>query len=109
MSLSIQYVGLITAFSFMVVMDLVGNSLVVLVFFLNKSTRTAMNKLVLNLATADMVVAIFVAIQFVIGPMYKHPSGTTGALVCKFLTGGTMAWTAALVSACNLVAISVER
>ncbi|XP_044175454.1 neuropeptide receptor 22-like [Acropora millepora] len=109
MSLSIQYVGLITAFSFMVVMDLVGNSLVVLIFFLNKSMRTAMNKLVLNLATADMVVAIFVAIQFVIGPMLKHPSGTTGALLCKFLTGGTMAWTAALVSACNLVAISVER
>lgn len=109
MSLSTRYIGLITAFSFMVALDLVGNSLVVLVFFLNKSMRTAMNKLVLNLATADMVVAIFVAIQFVIGPMHKHPSGITGALLCKFLTGGTMAWTAALVSACNLVAISVER
>lgn len=104
-----RYTGLITAFSFMVVLDLAGNSLVVLVFLLNKSMRTAMNILVLNLAIADIVVAIFVAIQFVIGPMYKHPSGTTGAILCKFLTGGTVTWTAALVSACNLVAISVER
>lgn len=104
-----RYTGLITAFSFMVVLDLAGNSLVVIVFLLNKSMRTAMNILVLNLAIADIVVAIFVAIQFVIGPMYKHTSGTTGAILCKFLTGGTVTWTAALVSACNLVAISVER
>ena len=108
-TLSMQYIGLSVAFSFMVLLDLVGNTLVILVFFLNKSMRTAMNRLVLNLAIADMVVAIFVAIQFVIGPMYEHIPGTTGKLLCKFITGGTLAWTAALVSVCNLVAISVER
>lgn len=104
-----QYIGLSVAFSFMVLLDLVGNTLVILVFLLNKSMRTAMNRLVLNLAIADMVVAIFVAIQFVIGPMYEHIAGTKGKLLCKFITGGTLAWTAALVSVCTLVAISVER
>ena len=109
MTLSMQYLGLIIAFSFMVLMDLAGNSMVILVVLLNKSMRTPVNWLMVNLAIADMVVAVFVAIQFVIGPMYEHPSGTAGSLLCKFITGGTLAWTAALVSVCNLVAISVER
>lgn len=107
--LSMQYIGLSIAFSFMVIMDLIGNSMVILVVLLNKSMRTPMNRLMLSLALADMVVAVFVAIQFVIAPTFEHPSGTTGLVLCKFLTGGTLAWTAALVSVCNLVAISVER
>ena len=107
--LPMEYAGLSVAFSVMVLMDLIGNTMVVLVILLNKSMRTPMNRLVLNLALADMVVAIFTAIQFVIGPLYQHPSGTTGSLLCKFITGGTMTWTAAVVSICNLVAISFER
>ena len=103
--LLMEYIGLSVAFSVMVLMDLIGNSMVVLVILLNKSMRTPMNRLMLNLALADMVVAVFVAIQFVIGPKYQHPSGTTGSLLCKFITGGT----AAMVSICNLVVISVER
>ncbi|KAJ7360396.1 hypothetical protein OS493_017029 [Desmophyllum pertusum] len=107
--LSMQYIGLSVAFSVMVLMNFIGNSMVILVVLLNKSMRTPMNRLILNLALADMVVALFMAIQFVIGPTYQHPSGTTGSLLCKFVTGGTMAWTAATVSVCNLVAISIER
>ena len=105
----IEYIGLSVAFSIMVLMDLFGNTLVVLVVLLNKSMRTPMNRLMLNLALADMVVALFVAIQFVIGPKYQHPSGTTGSFLCKFITGGFMTWTAAMVSICYLVVISVER
>lgn len=106
---SMEDVALVVAFSVMVLMDLVGNTMVILVILLNKSMRTPMNRLLLNLAVADMVVAIFTAIQFVLGPLYQHPSGSTGALLCKFITGGPMTWTAALVSICNLVAISYER
>lgn len=104
-----EYIGLSVAFSIMVLMDLFGNTIVVLVVLLNKSMRTPMNLLMLNLALADMVVALFVAIQFVIGPKYQHPSGPTGSFLCKFVTGGTMAWTAAMVSICYLVVISIER
>jgi len=105
----IENIGLSVAFSIMVLIDLFGNTMVVLVVLLNKSMRTPMNRLMLNLALADMVVAVFVAIQFIIGPEYKHPLGTTGSLLCKLITGGYMTWTAAMVSICYLVVISVER
>ncbi|KAM7451147.1 hypothetical protein ABFA07_001212 [Porites harrisoni] len=104
-----EYSCLNVAFCIMVLMDLAGNTLVILVIRLNKSMRTPMNMLLLNLAVADMVVAVFVAIQFVIGPTFPHPSGTTGLWLCKFVTGGTMTWSAAAVSVGNLVAISIER
>lgn len=107
--LPMEYIGLSVAFSIMVLMDLFGNTMVILVVLLNKSMRTPMNRLMLNLALADMVVALFVAIQFVIGPKYQHPSGPTGSFLCKFITGGTMTWTAAMVSICYLVVISIER
>ena len=106
---SVEYICLNVAFFIMVLMDLAGNTLVILVIRLNKSMRTPMNMLLLNLAVADMVVAVFVAIQFVIGPTFEHPSGTTGLWLCKFITGGTMTWSAAAVSVGNLVAISIER
>ncbi|KAM7451146.1 hypothetical protein ABFA07_001211 [Porites harrisoni] len=106
---SVEYICLNVAFFVMVLMDLAGNTLVILVIRLNKSMRTPMNMLLLNLAVADMVVAVFVAIQFVIGPTFEHPSGTTGLWLCKFITGGTMTWSAAAVSVGNLVAISIER
>ena len=104
-----MYIALTVAFCIMVLTDLVGNSMVILVVLLNKSMRTPMNQLLLNLALADIVVAIFIAVQFVIGPMYEHPAGTAGSFLCKFITGGTMTWTAAVTSVCNLIAISAER
>jgi len=106
---SVENICLIVAFVIMAIMDLVGNTLVVLVIRLNKSMRTPMNMLLLNLAVADMVVAVFVTIQFVIGPTFEHPSGTTGLLLCKFITGGPMSWSAAAVSVFTLVVISIER
>ena len=108
---SVENICLIVAFVIMAIMDLVGNTLVILVIRLNnyKSMRTPMNTLLLNLAVADMVVAVFVTIQFVIGPTFEHPSGTTGLLLCKLITGGPMSWSAAAVSVFTLVVISIER
>ena len=106
---SVENICLIVAFVIMAIMDLVGNTLVILVIRLNKSMRTPMNTLLLNLAVADMVVAVFVTVQFVIGPTFEHPSGTTGLLLCKLITGGPMSWSAAAVSVFTLVVISIER
>ena len=106
---SVENICLIVAFVIMAIMDLVGNTLVVLVIRLNKSMRTPMNTLLLNLAVADMVVAVFVAIQFVIWPTFEHPSGTKGLLLCKFITGVPMYWSAAAVSVFTLVVLSIER
>ena len=104
-----EYIYLNVAFSIIVLMGLVGNTLVILVIRLTKTMRPPMNMLLLNLAVADMVVAVFVAIHFVIGPNFQHPSGTTGLWLCKFVTGGTITWSGAAVSVGNLVAISIER
>ncbi|KAM7451149.1 hypothetical protein ABFA07_001213 [Porites harrisoni] len=106
---SVEYICLNVAFLIIVLMGLVGNTLVILVIRLTKTMRPPMNMLLLNLAVADMVVAVFVAIQFVIEPTFEHPSGTTGLWLCKFITGGTITWSAAAVSVGNLVAISIER
>ena len=74
----------------------------------DRASQTAMNYLLINLALADMTVAIFMAIKFVITPMFRHPDGKTGRLLCKFITGGTTAWTGAVASIYNLVAIALE-
>ncbi|KAL9957292.1 hypothetical protein ACROYT_G038908 [Oculina patagonica] len=70
--------------------------------------RTAMNYVLVNLAIADITVAIFMGIKFVLGPTFIHPDGIRGRYLCKFITGGTTGWTAAVASIYSLVAIAVE-
>lgn len=73
------------------------------------SNRTPMNVLLLNLAMADMMVALFVAPRFILIHLFKHPDGPTGTLFCKLLTGGNLTWTGGACSVFTLVAIAFER
>lgn len=107
-NVSSEYIGFAVAFSFMITTDLLGNTLVILVILKNKSMKTAMNYLLINLAIADILVAIFMGIKFVIGPTFTHPAGQIGEYLCRFISGGTTAWTAAVASIYSLVAIAVE-
>lgn len=68
-----------------------------------------MNYLLINLALADIMVALFIAPQFILIHTFKHPDGMTGALFCKLLTGGNLMWTGATASAFTLVVIAFER
>ena len=68
-----------------------------------------MNYLLLNLAVADIMVALFIAPQFILIHTFKHPGGITGTWLCKLLTGGNMMWTGATASAFSLVVIAFER
>lgn len=106
--LSSEYIGFAVAFSFMIMTDLLGNTLVILVILKNKNMKTAMNYVLINLAIADILVAIFMGIKFVIGPTFTHPEGQAGEYLCRFITGGTTAWTAAVASIYSLVAIAIE-
>lgn len=68
-----------------------------------------MNYLLMNLAIADMVVAIFFVPRHVLIHTFRHPDGMTGTLVCKLLTGGNLAWVGGTASIVTLVAIAIER
>ena len=102
-------IGLRAAFSLIVTVNLVGNSLVCLVVLRNRPMSTAMNILLVNLACADMMVAIFIAPQYILLHTYNHPKGLTGDYLCKLLTGGNLMWTGSLVSVVSLIAVAFER
>ena len=107
--LSWTYVGFTILFALMVICNLVGNTLVILVVTLNRSMRTPTNYLLVNLASADMVVAVFIGLQFIATPTFTHPQGTLGSVLCKIITGGNPGWVGAVASVFSLVAIAIER
>ncbi|KAL9955580.1 hypothetical protein ACROYT_G036921 [Oculina patagonica] len=55
-NMSTMYIGFAIVFSMMVVVDLVGNTLVILVILQNESMKTPVNYLLVNLAVADILV-----------------------------------------------------
>ena len=71
--------------------------------------RTNLNYLILNLAVADMMYAIFIAPKFFVKLAGSHPDGVTGLVLCKLLTDGTIAWIGGASSIVTLVAIALER
>ena len=107
--LSSMYTGFSVLFSAMMIVNLVGNTLVILVVLRNRSMKTPTNYLLVNLASADMVVAIFIGIQFIATPTFTHPQGTVGSALCKIITGGAPGWVGAVASVFSLVAIAIER
>ena len=71
--------------------------------------RTPINYLLVNLAIADAMYATFVTPQTFLKISPIHPGGTIGTLLCKLVTGGSLAWIAADSSVITLVAIAAER
>ena len=101
--------ALIGVFCVLVVINLVGNTLVLMVVLGNRSMRTPMNYLLVNLSIADIMVAVSVAIQYIFGPAYEHPSGERGDYLCRFLTGVNFTWVGTAASVFCLVVIAAER
>ena len=71
--------------------------------------RTSINYLLMNLAIADLVVAIFFIPRHILVHAFRHPDGVTGTLVCKLFTGGNLAWVGGTTSIVTLIAIATER
>ena len=70
-----------------------------------------MNYLLVNLAAADILYAMFIApnifvVQF---PFIGHPDGVIGQIVCKVVTGGSVAWVGGFSSILTLLIIAIER
>lgn len=68
-----------------------------------------MNYILVNLAIADMMVALFMAPRHIFLGAFTHPNGETGDYICKFLTGGNFMWVGGAASSFCLIAIAFER
>ena len=54
--------------------------------------RIPINFLLVNLAVSDIMIAIFLAPEYIFSLMFTHPDGVTGTVLCRLLTGGNFAW-----------------
>ena len=93
----------------MICFNVIGNSLVCLVIWKKKEKKNFINKLLFHLAIADLLVAIFFIPPCILRHFIGQPTGVTGDLLCKFITGGNLGWAAASASSFILVAIAFER
>jgi hypothetical protein len=95
-------VGITMSFSILVTTDIIGNTLVILIVLTNKTMKSPMNYLLLNLAVADMMVGVFIAPQYIFSQLFTLPNGLTGTVICKLLTGGTLAWIGLMCCVCYI-------
>lgn len=102
-------ISITTVFTILVLVGVIGNTLSCIVILTNRSMRTPMNYLILNLAVADIIVVAFVAPRFILIHAFQHPDGLLGSLICKVFTGSNFSWLGGSASVFSLVAISVER
>ena len=105
-TISLVYSRCLTA---MIIHDIAGNSLVCLVILKKKALKTSINWLLFHLAVADLLVGVFFIPPCVLSFFTEQPSGLTGDLLCKFITGGALGWAAAAASSFMLVTIAFER
>ena len=96
-------------FSFLVLINLAGNVSVGIIVLGNHAMRTTMNFLLVNLAVADILVALSLLPQYALDHAFVHPSGTAGNYLCRFVTGGGLLWFGDKASVCILVIIAYER
>ncbi|KAL9957215.1 hypothetical protein ACROYT_G038825 [Oculina patagonica] len=99
-----------TVLVILAIVDVVGNSVVCLIIKRNRDMRNPMNYLLVNLAIADIIYAAFISPRvFYQLPFAYHPDGIGGTILCKFVSGGSVAWTGSACSIVTLVVIAIER
>ena len=109
---SVNDVILTVTFSLLSLTDFVGNVLVCLIILQRKRfgfRRSTLDYLFLNLALADMTVAVFAIPRYVLNHAFAHPLGFVGDFLCRFVTGGNLMWTGGAASVFTLVTIAFER
>lgn len=109
---SVNDVTLLVTFSLLSLIDFVGNLLVCLIILQRKRfrfRRSTLDFLFLNLAVADMTVAVFSIPRYVLSHVFVHPLGSVGDYLCRFVTGGNLMWTGGAASVFTLVTIAFER
>ncbi|XP_031568756.1 trissin receptor-like [Actinia tenebrosa] len=98
-----------TTISILFLADLIGNTFVILIILTNKSMKSPMNYLLVNLAVSDIMVGTFFSLQYIFGDKFNLPDLLAGTMMCKLFTGGNFAWVGAVGSSVSLVAACFER
>ena len=93
----------------MIIFNIAGNSLVCRLILKKKAMKTSTNWLLFHLAIADLLVAVFFIPPCILSFFTEQPSGVTGDLLCKFITGGILGFGAASASSFLLVVIAFDR
>ncbi|XP_031573203.1 allatostatin-A receptor-like [Actinia tenebrosa] len=88
---------------------MIGNTLVILIILTNKSMKSPMNYLLVNLAVADMIVGIFLVPRSILQYFIALPDGSKGQIFCEVLSIGNMTWVGGAASVFSLAAICFER
>jgi len=106
---------LATIFALLVVIDIFGNVIVCIVILKKRfriqytHRKTSMDYLLVNLAIADILFAVFVIPRYVLSHVYRHPHDLLGDVLCKTLTGGSLIWVGGAASVFSLLLIAVDR
>lgn len=110
MSQSIANIAFPVTFWILILADLIGNILVILIILTNKSLKSPMNYLLLNLAVADIMVGVFLApgsvLRYFISAL---PDGDNGQIFCQVLSIEGVTWLGGASSVFSLTAICFER
>lgn len=109
MSESVTNIAITAVLFTLICVNIAGNSVVCLIIKRNLHMRTLISYLLVNLAIADMIFAIFIAPSVLLRLTSFHPEGVIAAGLCKFVTGGNVGWIGAVSSIFSLIAIAVER
>lgn len=101
--------GMLAVFFVIASIGLCGNATVLLIFKRTRSMRTTTNILIANLAFSDFLTLLFGIPSMVLSLVDNHPSGTSGILLCKFLTVGNIPSVSLAVSILTLTVLAFER
>ncbi|XP_031563786.1 galanin receptor type 2-like [Actinia tenebrosa] len=97
-------------FSVFVILNILGNSLVIITIICSRLLKTPMHYLLLNLSIAYIIVAIFYIPRYVIYDQRVYPDNKMAAdFMCKFLTEASLSWVGLQASVFTLVTIAFER
>ncbi|XP_078346934.1 pyroglutamylated RF-amide peptide receptor-like [Oculina patagonica] len=101
-------VAVTTMLSILATVVIVGNTLICLIIKRNRDMRTPINYLLVSLAAADIIFAMFIipkSFKFIL----TQPDGVAGTILCKFVIDGNVAWVGGHCSIITLVVIAIER
>ena len=94
--------------SILVSVNVVSNTLVILVIIRSRSMKTPLNYLLLNLAVADLTAGVFLAPSLILRGTFTYPQGPGGDALCR-LFNGSLAWSGLYSSVFSLVFIAFNR